>query len=305
MTALGDVLELQLILFLVMGAGIVLTKLGVITASGRKCLTDLLIDLILPCNILCSFQIEMSREILLATLWVLGIACGIQAACYLLGKWIFCFAPEAQKKVLQYATMCSNAGFMGNPIIEGLYGAQGLLYGSVYLIPLRFFMWSAGLSCFTKSTPGETVKKLATHPCILAVFLGFALLLTQWQMPAFLDRTLSYFSACTLPVSILIVGSILAGVRVRSIFTGMTAYYCAVRLLLVPLLTLAACRLLGLDALVTGVCVVLSGMPAGSTTAILAEKYGGDAEYASKCIFLSTLLSLATIPLLCGLMAAL
>ena len=272
MTALGDVLELQLVLFLVMGAGLVLTKLGVITASGRKCLTDLLIDLILPCNILCSFQIEMSREILLATLWVLGIACGIQAACYLLGKWIFCFAPEAQKKVLQYATMCSNAGFMGNPIIEGLYGAQGLLYGSVYLIPLRFFMWSAGLSCFTKSTPGETVKKLATHPCILAVFLGFALLLTQWQMPAFLDRT---------------------------------AYYCAVRLLLVPLLTLAACRLLGLDALVTGVCVVLSGMPAGSTTAILAEKYGGDAEYASKCIFLSTLLSLATIPLLCGLMAAL
>ena len=209
------------------------------------------------------------------------------------------------KKVLQYATMCSNAGFMGNPIIEGLYGAQGLLYGSVYLIPLRFFMWSAGLACFTKSTPGETVKKLATHPCILAVLLGFALLLTQWQMPAFLDRTLSYFSACTLPVSILIVGSILAGVRVRSIFTGMTAYYCAVRLLLVPLLTLAACRLLGLDALVTGVCVVLSGMPAGSTTAILAEKYGGDAEYASKCIFLSTLLSLATIPLLCGLMAAL
>ena len=72
MTALGDVLELQLILFLVMGAGLVLTKLGVITASGRKCLTDLLIDLILPCNILCSFQIEMSREILLATLWVLG-----------------------------------------------------------------------------------------------------------------------------------------------------------------------------------------------------------------------------------------
>ena len=153
-------------------------------------------------------------------------------------------------------------------------------------------MWSAGLACFTKSTPGETVKKLATHPCILAVLLGFALLLTQWQMPAFLDRTLSYFSACTLPVSILIVGSILAGVRVRSIFTGMMAYYCAV-------------RLLGLDALVTGVCVVLSGMPAGSTTAILAEKYGGDAEYASKCIFLSTLLSLATIPLLCGLMAAL
>ncbi|MGI5885012.1 MAG: AEC family transporter [Candidatus Spyradocola sp.] len=305
MTALGDVLELQLILFLVMGAGLVLTKLGVITANGRKCLTDLLINLILPCNIICSFLIEMNREILLATLWVLLIACGIQVACYLLGKVLFQFVPERQKKVLQYATLCSNAGFMGNPIIEGIYGAQGLLYGSIYLIPLRFFMWSAGLSCFTKSTFRETVKKLATHPCIIAVFIGFVLMFTQWQMPAFLERTLSYFSGCTLPVSILIVGSILAGVRVRSIFTGMTAYYCGVRLLLIPLLTLAACRLLGMDALVTGVCVVLSGMPAGSTTAILAEKYDGDAEYASKCIFLSTLLSLVTIPVLCWLMAAL
>ena len=119
MTALGDVLNTRSSVLPGHGRGARLTKLGVITASGRKCLTDLLIDLILPCNILCSFQIEMSREILLATLWVLGIACGIQAACYLLGKWIFCFAPEAQKKVLQYATMCSNAGFMGNPSSRG------------------------------------------------------------------------------------------------------------------------------------------------------------------------------------------
>ena len=65
------------------------------------------------------------------------------------------------------------------------------------------------------------------------------------------------------------------------------------------------CRLVQVDALVTGVCVVLAGMPAGSTTAILAEKYGGDAEYASACVLVSTLLSLLTIPLLCWLMAAL
>ena len=78
-----------------------------------------------------------------ATLLALLIALGIQLACLGLGKLLYRFAPEPRRKVLQYATLCSNAGFMGNPIVEGIYGAQGLLYASVYLIPLRFFMWSA------------------------------------------------------------------------------------------------------------------------------------------------------------------
>ena len=305
MSTLQDVLQLQLILFLLMLAGLVLTRRGVITPAGRKCLTDLLIDLILPCNIICSFRIELDGDILRATALVLGIAFGIQLACWALGKLLYRFAAEPRRKVLQYATMCSNAGFMGNPIIEGIYGAQGLLYASVYLIPLRFFMWSAGLSCFTHTTAKETFKKLALHPCILAVWIGFALMLTKAPLPGAVERTLSYLSGCTLPVSIVIIGSILAGVRPGRVFHPLTLYFCAVRLIGIPLLTLLVCRLAQVDALVTGVCVVLAGMPAGSTTAILAEKYGGDAEYASACVLVSTLLSLLTIPLLCWLMTAL
>ena len=110
---------------------------------------------------------ECSR--LRATLLALLIALGIQLACWGLGKLLYRFAPEPRRKVLQYATLCSSAGFMGNPIVEGIYGAQGLLYASVYLIPLRFFMWSAGLSCFTHTTARETLKKLALHLCIIAV----------------------------------------------------------------------------------------------------------------------------------------
>ena len=305
MSTLQDVLQLQLILFLLMLAGLVLTRRGVITPAGRKCLTDLLIDLILPCNIICSFRIELDGDILRATALVLLIAFGIQLACWALGKLLYRFAAEPRRKVLQYATMCSNAGFMGNPIIEGIYGAQGLLYASVYLIPLRFFMWSAGLSCFTHTTARETLRKLALHPCIIAVWIGFALMLTQAPLPGAIDRTLSYLSTCTLPVSILIIGSILAGVKPGRVFHPLTLYFCAVRLIGIPLLTLLVCRLAQVDALVTGVCVVLAGMPAGSTTAILAEKYGGDAEYASACVLVSTLLSLLTIPLLCWLMTAL
>ena len=161
MSALTDVIELQVIIFLIMLVGLILTRRKIITPEGRKCLTDLLIDVILPCNIICSFMIEMNTQILKSTLIVLGIALGIQIVCYLLGKVIYWFAPQSQKMVLQYATMCSNAGFMGNPIIEGIYGAEGLLYASIYLIPLRFFMWSAGLFCFKK-----TCSASVHHSCM-------------------------------------------------------------------------------------------------------------------------------------------
>ena len=131
MTTINSVIELQIILALLMICGIVLTKKRVLTADGRKCLTDLLINLILPCNIINSFLIDLSSGVLIASLEVLLIALGIQILCWLGGKVLFQFAEPGKKKVLQYATICSNAGFMGNPIIEGIYGQEGLLYASV------------------------------------------------------------------------------------------------------------------------------------------------------------------------------
>ena len=73
----------------------------------------------------------------------------------------------------------------------------------------------------------------------------------------------------------------------------------AVRLLLMPGLTLLACRLAGVDGLVTSVAVVLSGTPAPTTVSALATKYGVGEQLAAKCVVSSTLLSLATIPLWC------
>ena len=98
MTTINSVIELQIILALLMICGIVLTRKGVLTADGRKCLTDLLIDLILPCNIINSFLIDLSSEVLIASLEVLLIALGIQILCWLGGKVLFGFAEPGKKE---------------------------------------------------------------------------------------------------------------------------------------------------------------------------------------------------------------
>ena len=97
----------------------------------------------------------------------------------------------------------------------------------------------------------------------------------------------------------ILIGTILAEVDSKTIFSKTVFAYTGVRLILIPLLTLIGCRLFHIDSLITGVSVLLAGMPAGSSTAILAAKYDGDYKFATKCVVVSTVLSLITIPIWC------
>ncbi len=294
---------LQLQLFVFVAAGFILTKTGTITPAGRKSLSDLLINFILPCNIVCSFQIEMNAEILTSCGLVIVLASVVQLFYLLVSKVIYRGAPRERLACLRYATVCSNAGFLGLPIIGGVYGALGTLLVSVALIPQRFVMWSAGLSLFTHTDGKSVAKKLMTHPCIVAVFIGFALMLSgNPVLPAFLQKSLSGASGCTTCISMLVIGSILAGAEHINLKDGMMWWYTFARLILIPLVVLIAFSLLPVDRTMRGVLVLMSAMPAGSTTAILAARYDGDAPFASCLIFVSTLCSLITLPLLCLLL---
>lgn len=200
--------------------------------------------------------------------------------------------------MLRYGVICSNAGFLGNPIAESVFGSQGLLFASVALIPLRFAMWSSGLKLFTKTDGKSTAKKLLTHPCIIAVAVGFVLMLTQVKLPAFFLKALTGIGSCNTAVSMIVIGSILAEIRIKEILNKELFYFSVIRLIGIPLAVLGILKLFPIDNLVTGVIVLLSAMPAGSTTVMLAEKYDGNAGFASSCVFLSTVLSLVTIPLI-------
>ncbi|MGN0984348.1 MAG: AEC family transporter [Gemmiger sp.] len=302
MVNMTDLIDLQITIFLLMGAGYVMTRWGILPISARKPLTDLVIDFILPCNIIVSFMMEFDLTVLAACLVVLLVSVGIQLFTTAAGRLFYPRAKGDEVPVLQYATLVSNAGFLGSPIVEGLYGAQGLLYASIYLIPQRIMMWSAGVSCFTGIRGKGVVKKVLTHPCIVAVAIGLVLMLSQAPLPGGLEKTLRLASGCNTALSMIVIGNILAEVDPRTVISRQSLWYCAVRLLLLPLLVLAACRLLALDSLVSAVSTVLAGMPAAATTAILAAKYGRGEHFAVSLVFLSTLLSLVTIPALCLLM---
>lgn len=293
-----ELINLQLMIFSMIIIGLVLKKVGVIGKTGQKNITDLVVDLILPCNIIKSFMVEFSMDIAKNFAGILLISILIQVASVILGKVLFVRTSEGRQKCLKYGTICSNAGFMGNPIAEGVFGSMGLTLASIYLIPQRIMMWSEGIAIFTEApSRKELTRKVLTHPCIIACGVGIVLMLTGWTPPVFLNEVITSISNCNTAMSMMVIGMILVDADPWTLVDKDILFYTVIRLAVIPFLVWIPCELLGVDSLVKGVSVLLAAMPAGATTTILASKYDGDAEFAVKLVVFSTAASLISTPL--------
>ncbi len=293
---MGEMLTLQVTIFSVMAIGFLLKKIKLISARGQKEITDLVINLILPANIITSFMTEISTDTISDCVWIAVISIGIQLIALFYGNLFFHKENENRLKCLKYAIICSNAGFLGNPVAEGVFGPVGLMLASVYLIPQRIMMWSEGIAIFSGvSDKKATLKKVVTHPCVLACFIGFILMVGQIKLPAVILTPVQTLGRCNTALSMMVIGMILADIDVKTILDKTVIRYTIHRLVIIPIMVYLVCRLLPVSRLVCGVSVLLAAMPAGATTSMLAAKYNRDPEFATKLVVFSTLCSIPAI----------
>ncbi len=293
-------LNLQIMLFALMAVGIIVKKIGIITSENRKNFSNLLINVVLPCNIVSSFMggIDVSQDLFKNCMLAVLLSAIIQIFVTYANRLLFRKVRTERKNVMSYGMICSNSSFIGLPVADELYGDMGVLYTSIFQIPVRFTMWTAGLALFTDVDRKSAFKKLAKHPCIIAIFIGFFLMLIPVSLPTFASDTINSISKCTTPLSMFVIGAILSDADIKTMFSRDVLYFTFCRLWGLPLLVWLILMPFHLDKLLVNICVIMSGMPAGSTTSILADQYGGDSMFASQMTFVSTLLSIVTIPIL-------
>ncbi len=292
----------QLMMFTIIAVGVVLRRKGMILEEGKILLTDLNIDLFLPCSILASFMKQVDSQMLWIGFEALLVSAALGIVCMIANTFCYRWVPKAQRAVLQFGTLCSNTAVLGNSVAEGLYGSLGQVYASFYCIPTRVFMWSAGVSYFSEqSSRADLLKKVLTNHCIIAVALGSFAMVTGIRPPEFLLQTITRLGNCSTGVAMLFIGVVLADAGLKNMVTKITVIYSGIRLIGIPALVLAGCLLTGIDPMAASVCVVLSAMPAGSTGVVLAARYQGDEAFATQCVMLTTVLSLALLPMWCAL----
>jgi hypothetical protein len=264
-------------------------------------MTSLLLKVTLPCTVFLSMLRPFSRELLLesaATFFLSGLVFlfgGFLA--YLLARVMK--APEGERRVWQFALIFANVGYMGFPVCLALYGEESLIYTSMANVSFTLLLFTVGIKLFNPGEGNKTQwRKIALNPALVAAFFGFACFLSGLRPPPPVHDAAAMLGGMTSPISMLLVGSILAKGKLRDLLDLRIAPVMAVRLLVIPLAAYWALRPFIHNPLMLGVLVVLSAMPAGAITAIFAEEYKADTILASKLVVVSTLACVATVPLM-------
>lgn len=281
MTALTISAELMLMI----AVGFAVWRLKIVDENFDASLTSLILDVSLPCMIIKSFDAPYSSQelknclILVAlSLGILAVSFGIGQACYKL-----CHGGYSGR-ILRFGAMFTNFSFIGIPVIEQLYGKTGLLYFVVFLVPIRMIYYSAakpllsppGLS-FEKQTVWQHVRGWISPP-VVAVFIGLALYLTQFKLPAVLDDTIAGIGSICSPMGMILCGISLGKHRIKELLNIRYIRMPILRNILMPALTMGILYLLPVDPLVAKVIIIFSALPVASLLAAFTIQYDPEPE---------------------------
>lgn len=288
----------QTLLFLFVALGFVVSRAGIITRENRHGFNLFLLNVTLPAMIFTSFLGGAGFARLSQAGLIMLVSAGSCLMAWVVGRVVWRKQPPTSKSTLVFGTMFTNAGNAGLPVVQYVFGDEGLFYASIFLIPVRILMWTLGVSQFTSGKRDKRWKALLLNPGIVAVIAGLCIAAAGIHLPDVLSTAIRRVGDMTGPLAMVLIGTTLAETSIREVFSKEAWLVSFLRLVVVPLLTLAALSLIPGNPLVGRVAFVQCAMPIATNTVVLAERYGADYRLASNAVFLSTALSLFTVPLL-------
>jgi predicted permease len=301
----SDVINQVLILFLMIFVGIYARKRNYINKEVNDGLSKLLLKITLPLLIISSFNTNFSKSMIVNAEKIFMYAVIVHIVIIVFSKIIYFKLPRDTKGVAKFVTVFSNSGFMGYPVLKGLYGNAGVFYCSIFGIVLNVFMFSYGIMVLDEEGGSffRELKKIIFNPAIIAIIIGMIIFVTDIKLPYVLSSMISSVGSITSPLSMIIVGGMLAETNVKTAISGKLVYILSfIKLLVVPVLTFCTLKLFGAPTLIIDIIVLLEAMPAASNAAILSFQYGGDELLAIKNIFVSTVFSIVAIPIIIKLL---
>lgn len=301
------ILNQILVLFLLMLVGYAAMKFHIFTKQDSQGFSSFLIKVAMPAMILDSMQKPFDPQLLKDSLQILFFSGIFYSLGFIIAKlFVRIFKPkEKDAGVFQFMLLFSNVGFMGYPVLQAIFGEEALFYAAIYNLPFNLLVFTLGIYLIDGNQHTKDSKerrfdwKLFLSPGIMAVIIGLITFLFSISFPKPIQQAIHLVGGLTTPLSMVIVGGLLAETDIKKVFCNGKIYVlCFIRLILFPFLTWGILQFFTQDLFMLGIPVIISGMPVAANTAIMATEYNGNEELGSQGIFLSTLLSIITIPLM-------
>lgn len=296
-------LQQILIIFLEIGTGIVITKIGIMDDKNGKFLSNLVMTVTLPCTLFASAGIDGGREAVAGmlkgyvVLEIFYIVC--ICLCLLLSRAMH--LTRGQKAVLVGAAVMPNSAFIGIPLITALLGSEaGALYGAAGIMAYNILFFTYVQHLFDPEA--KVSLKAFLTPTNITTAIMVVMLVSGLRLPGILESFCKAMGNTTTPLALIIAGGMLARSDLKKLVTNPLVWLITgLRCLVFPLGFLAVLCLLPLDPTLRMAVLILASCPAGSLTAVLAKQYDTEGELASQAVAHSTLCILISVPLVLSL----
>ena len=299
--------RLSLELIALIAIGFFIWRKGMVDEHFDTSLTNFIMKISLPCLIIGSFNAPFSAAELKNCILLIFLSLIMMGVWFLIGQTAFKLSGGGHwGRVVRFGSVFTNFSFVGMPVVEALFGQQGLLYFSVFTVPIRMVYYSSAQPLL--SPPGAKLEKKSAFehikgwfsPPIIAVFIGMALYISGLQLPEVLDKTISAVGSICSPMGMILCGISLGKNKLTELLKLRYLRLPLFRNLLLPAVTLAIMYFLPVDALVAKIVVIYAALPVASLLAAYTIKYDPDPQArleGAGSVFISLLFFALTIPL--------
>ncbi|HPJ02615.1 MAG TPA: AEC family transporter [Candidatus Limiplasma sp.] len=297
------ILEKMLVFLILMLVGLLLAKVRVLDEPSSRKLSAIVLYVANPALLIGSSQTEhnIPGAQLLTTLLIALLMFAVLIATAAVLPRLFRLGREEGSA---YALMAvfSNIGYLGIPLINEVLGSQAILYASVFILVFNVLIYTYGVMILQRaiSQPAQHTaswRKLI-NPGVLSGIVAVVFYLLKIKLPDVINVPLGYLSNLTAPLSMLLIGAALAQVSFLSFFSDWKLLiFSVLKLLVLPILLGFVLKLAIGGGDLLGVCIIMMSAPVGSMTVMMAQQYGGDYTLLSRGVTLTTVLCIATIPI--------
>ena len=297
------ILSSLIMIFILIVPGVFFKRKNIFTVEQNGAINSIVVNLTWPCLVIDAMQMEFSMQILKDCGYIMVVCVIILALMFVLS---FPFAKmvkltKRKRYVTIFMLMFGNTGFIGIPVIQALYGTDAVFYAAIVELINDILIFTVGIMLIQMSA-GADLKvgfKQFINPGLIGVIIGLILFLLNIQLPEVIAVSIEMIGAATTQLSMFCIGYQIGGLSFRQIAGDLQIYaVCFVKLLIVPVIALLLVKIWSGDfSMMEKVLVIGFAMPVAAVTSIFSQQYKGEADFATKGVLLSTVLSLISIPI--------
>ena len=188
---------------------------------------------------------------------------------------------------------------MALPLIQAVYGDEGVFYAVAYVTVFNILYWTQGVYLYTKDWKQLSVKKAILNPGVLGAVIGLSLFFAQITLPAPIGKTVGFMAAVNTPLPMIVLGTYLVNLKIKQTLKNPSLWIVTgLRLIILPILTIFIIKLFNIEAIISMPLILASASPVAAVATLFAVRYNLDSEYSTQAVSFSTLLSVVTIPLI-------